>query len=91
MRQATLKSKKPVFNKHSEENIYPCAVILSEKERKKSDKALPSEIRVNDLKEGDLFQPVELEAPLNTNFLADPSTKDVRCLGRHGKIIYLFN
>lgn len=40
--------------------IYSLCCRLSEKERQKCDKALPSEIRVNELKEEDIFRPVEL-------------------------------
>lgn len=58
--------------------IYSLYCRLSEKERKKFDKALPSEIRVNELKEEDIFQPVELAAPLNTILPWNPNTKDVR-------------
>lgn len=42
--------------------IYSLCCRLSEKERKKCYKALPSEIRVNELKEEDIFQPVESAA-----------------------------
>lgn len=52
--------------------IYSLCCRLSEKERKrKSYKALPSEIRVNELKEEDIFQPVELAAQKMLGFSED--------------------
>lgn len=74
-------SYEPLFNRKTVKKIYPLCCRLSEKERKKCDKALPSEIRVNELKEEDIFQPVELAAPLNTILTwNNPNTKDVRFL-----------
>lgn len=54
----------PLFSRNGDENIFPVLSFIGEreKERKKCYKALPSGIRVNELKEEDIFQPVELAA-----------------------------